>query len=113
MKKFFVLYHAPIDAWKQTENQSAEDMEKGMEAWMEWAKRCGDKLVDMGTPLGNGLKLLPGGVSQSSDKLVAGYSILQAESLEEASGLLKDHPHLDWNAECEIELHESLAAPGS
>jgi len=35
------------------------------------------------------------------------------EEMEEARGLLKDHPHLDWNAECEIDVLESLAMPGS
>ena len=84
-----------------------------MEAWMVWAQKCGDKLVDMGTPLANGTKLVPGGGSETSDKNVVGYSILQAESLEEASSLLNDHPHLAWDGACEIEVHESMAMPGS
>ena len=113
MKKFIVTYHAPIDAWQQTTETSKEDMKEGMEAWMVWAKKCGDKLLDFGTPLGNGQKLIPGGNSVSSERQVCGYSILQADSLEEAGELLKDHPHLAWNAACEIEVHESLAVPGS
>ena len=36
-----------------------------------------------------------------------------AESMEEARELCKDHPHLDWNAACEIVVHESLPVPGS
>jgi hypothetical protein len=35
-------------------------MEEGMKAWMMWAEKCGDRLVDFGTPLANGLKLDPG-----------------------------------------------------
>jgi len=42
-----------------------------------------------------------------------GYSILQAENMDEAKELLQGHPHLDWNAACEIEVHESLPMPGS
>jgi len=113
MKKFIVTYHAPIDAMQQTAESSKEDMEKGMEAWMLWAQKCGEQLVDFGTPLGNGQKLIPGGNSESSERQVVGYSILQSDSLEEAEGLLKDHPHLAWDAACEIEVHESLAVPGS
>lgn len=113
MKKFVVIYHAPADAWQETEQASQEDMEKGMEAWMEWARKCGNKLLDMGTPLAHGLKLKPGGVSEKSEKQVAGYSLLQAESMDEARELLKDHPHLAWTPECEIEVHESLPTPGS
>ena len=51
MKNFIVIYHAPIDFLKQSANTSPEEMKKGMEAWMIWAEKCGDKLVDMGKPL--------------------------------------------------------------
>ncbi len=113
MTKFIVTYQAPIDATWKTQESSPEEMEAGMKAWMAWAHKCGDKLVDMGTPLGNGITIGPGGSSASSASRIIGYSILQANSMEEAKDLLKDHPHLDWNASCEIELHESLAMPGS
>lgn len=113
MKKFMVIYHAPITAMQQTQDASPEEMAKGMEAWMVWAKQCGDKLLDMGTPLTGGLKVLPGGASDSSEKGVCGYSVLQAESIEDAKALLVDHPHLGWNEAYEIEIHESMPLPGS
>ncbi len=56
MKKFLVIYHAPADAQMETSNRSQEEQAKGMEPWMEWAKKCGDKLVDLGSPLANGIK---------------------------------------------------------
>jgi hypothetical protein len=82
-----------------------------MEVWYNWAKKCGDKLVDLGTPLANGQSISPNGSSASS-KEVAGYSILQAKDMNEAKALLKDHPHLSWNAACSIEVHEALDLPG-
>lgn len=112
MKKFIVLYHAPIDAMQQTANTSPEDQAKGMEAWMTWAKKCGDKLVDLGNPLTNGQQLSPDGKSAASKQNVAGYSVLQAENMEEAKALLQGHPHLGWNAACTIEVHESMPLPG-
>jgi len=112
MKKFIVLYHAPADAMNQTANTSPEEQAKGMELWMDWAKKCGDKLVDLGAPLSNGQQLTPDGKSKSSNKNVAGYSILQAENMDEAKTLLKGHPHLGWNAECSIEVYETMALPG-
>ena len=112
MKKFIVLYHSPAGAWKEMKNATPEEMKKGMESWMVWAEKCGKALVDMGTPLGNGERVTKGG-SKPSTKGVIGYSILQAESLAKAKALLKDHPHLDWAKECEIEIHESLPTPGS
>jgi hypothetical protein len=112
MKKFVVIYHAPIEAIQQMGNASPEEMKKGMETWMEWAQKCGNKLTDLGTPLSFGQKVLPNGKSEASRREVCGYSILEADSMEEAKSLLAGHPHLMWRADCEIEVHESLPLPG-
>jgi hypothetical protein len=113
MKKFIVLYHAPVDASKQMSDASLEDMKKGMEPWMQWAQKCGDKLVDLGSPLAGGQKILPNGKSESSNKEVVGYSILEAGSMDEAKSLLTQHPHLMWRNDCEIEVHETMPLPGT
>ena len=110
MKKFIVIYHASSTNMEQMASASAEEMKKGMELWMEWAKRCGSGLVDMGSPLMGGQKLSKSG-SSPSDKQVVGYSILQAEDMEAAKALLQGHPHLEWTAGCEIEVHESMTPP--
>ncbi len=110
MKKFIVIYYAPTSNVEQMSNASPEDMQKVMEPWMAWVARCGDGLVDLGTPLGVGQNLSKSG-SSSSNKNVTGYSILQAEDMEGAKALLKGHPHLDWGAGCEIEVHESMSLP--
>ncbi len=112
MKKYIVLYHAPQDAMKGMENMSKDEQAKGMEAWMQWANKLGSNLVDMGTPLMNGQHLSPDGKSTASKKQVSGYSVIQAESLENAKKLLEGHPHLGWNAECSIEVHEAMPLPG-
>jgi hypothetical protein len=84
-----------------------------MEAWMQWAQRCGDKLVDMGAPLVNGQQLSNDGSAKNSDKQVCGYSLLQAENMEEAKGLLHGHPHISgWHPDATIEVHETRALPG-
>jgi hypothetical protein len=97
---------------QETAKLSSEDQAKGMEAWMQWAQKCGNKLVDLGSPLMNGQQLSPDGKSKNSDKNVAGYSVLQAADLEEAKSLLSGHPHLGWNAACSIEVHETMPLPG-
>ena len=38
MKKFMVMYHAPIDALQQTAGASKDEMEEGMKAWMVWGR---------------------------------------------------------------------------
>ena len=113
MKNFIVIYHAPIDAMKQTAEASPEEMKKGMEQWMVWAQKCGDKLLDMGTPLMGGEKLAADGSTTPSEKQVCGYSVLQAENMDEAKSLLQEHPHLKWNEACEIEVHETMPLPGA
>ena len=109
MTKFVVIYHASV-SWEQTNNATPEDMAEGMKAWMAWAEKCGDGLIDMGTPLAGGQRLSKSGASPS-DKGVVGYSILQAENMDAAQALLDGHPHLEWAAGCEIEIHESMQMP--
>ena len=115
MKKYLVIYHAPMDAAAMREmmNRPPEEMAKGMEMWMQWAKKCGDHLVDLGSPLMGGQALNGDGKSKPSDRHVSGYSILQAENMEEAKSLLQGHPHLGpWNPQATIEVHETVILPG-
>ncbi len=111
MKKYIVIYHASVEAAKKMANSTPEEMKKGMEPWMTWAKQCGSGLVDWGTPLGNGMAVTKSGTTPSQ-KEVIGYSILQANSMDEAVEMLKGHPHLDWVDGCSVEVHESLPLPG-
>ena len=78
----------------------------------QWAKKCGDKLIDMGSPLTHDQQLSPGGKSKRSGSDIVGYSILQAETMDDAKLLLQGHPHLSWNANCSIEVHETMPPPG-
>jgi hypothetical protein len=111
---YLVTYHMSATAKRNADKMAAANPKaaaEGMKGWMAWAKKCGKQLVDMGTPLGNGVKLNQDGATPSK-RNVAGYSILQAESLAAAKKLMKNHPHLGWDAGCDIEVHESQALPG-
>ena len=113
MKKFIVTYHVPASAMAQMDNATPEQQAEGMKAWMDWAQKCGDKLVDMGAPLANGQHISPGGAIRNSTKEFSGYSILQAENMDEAKALMKGHPHLNgWNADASIELSETMPIHG-
>lgn len=108
MKKFMVIYHAPADAVAQMAQATPEQQAEGMKPWMAWKDSVGDKLVDLGTPLMGGTRLLPDGTFEMSKKEVTGYSVLQAKDMEEAKSLLKGHPHLAWTGGCDIEVHECV-----
>jgi len=110
MTKYIVIYHALESAMAKMAESTPEDMKKGMEAWNEWAKKCGDGLVDMGTPLANGQSVTVDGTIPSK-KGVVGYSILQADDMDGAVAMLKNHPHLAWTEGCEIEVHEAMPLP--
>ena len=111
MARYIVLYHAP-ESWETKTGVTPEDMQKGMEAWMAWAQRCGDGLVDEGTPLKSGGKRIAKSGTAPSDSDIRGYSILEAENMDAAQALLVDHPHLDWAAGYEIEVQEAMSMPG-
>ena len=80
-----------------------------MNAWMKWAKKCGDQLVEMGAPLMGGVNLKVTGSAVPSKWKVTGYSILQAESMAAAKKLLKGHPHLASSKGCEIEVYKAIS----
>ena len=111
MTKYIVIYHAPAEAWEAT-SSTPKEREESMKAWMQWAANCEDKLIDLGAPLMYGVQINNDGTSKDSDKNVMGYSILQAENMDGAKALLIEHPHLKWNAECTIEVHEVMPIPG-
>jgi hypothetical protein len=108
MKKFLVLYHAQTSAMEEMKDQSPEETKKMMEPWMMWAKKCGDHLVDMGTPLFNAKKVSMSGIMES-DTDITGYSVLRADSMDEAVKMLDGHPFLAEGADNhEIEVHECM-----
>lgn len=102
MKKFLILYRAPVSAEQQMAMGSAEDAAKGMEAWMAWGAAAGEAIVDFGAPLSD-----PEG---GAEGYVGGFSILQAESAEELNNLIAEHPHRQVGT---IQVLEFLPAPGN
>ena len=108
--KFVVLYHAPSSANEQIAKATPEQMKAGMDGWMTWAKKAGNAVVDLGMPLGNGKKLDASGENDSA-ATITGYSILQANSAEVVTELLKSHPHLRMQG-FSIEVFEGLSMPG-
>lgn len=112
MKKFLVIYYSPQGAMEKMKDATPEEMAEGMKPWMDWKEKCGDGMVDMGAPLANGRKVSKDGAEASSVE-VSGYSMLQAEDMDGAVEMLKEHPHLEWTEGCRIEVFEAMPLPGS
>ncbi len=111
MKKFIFLYTSPVSAEEQMSKAPAEDMQKAMQPWIEWFGSLGDKLLDRGMPLGNSKHVTKSGVTEGKTQ-IGGYSMIQAESMEEALKFAKSQPHLDMGEGRGVEVFEVLSMPG-
>ncbi len=107
MAKFMILYRAETSAREQMASATPEQMKAGLDAWMAWAGKAGDAVVDLGSPLAYSAHV--GSASGGED--VCGYSILQAASAQDITNILDGHPHLEMPGSS-IDVLELLTMPG-
>jgi YCII-related domain len=82
MGKYVYVYYAGKDT------DAGDD-----EAWGNWFSELGDKLIDGGNPFNEGGQAVhDGGVMPVKDMPVTGYSIVSADSMQEATDLAKGCP---------------------
>ena len=110
MTKYLFIYHAPMTP-AEAAPPTPEQMEAVMGQWNAWAGKVGDRMVDFGTPLAGGVQVTPEGTSPSTRE-VAGYTLIEADSMDDALALAQDHPHLNMPGGCTIEVHEAQPVPG-
>jgi hypothetical protein len=113
MKKFMVLYKAPMAEFERMMKSSTpEQQKKGMEAWMKWMNVNKASLVEGGAPLGKTKRVDANGVSDTKND-IGGYSVVQAETHDAAAKLFgKDHPHLQMMPGAWVEVVEIRELPG-
>jgi hypothetical protein len=92
--RFLLLYHGP-----------ATPSDASHEGWPEWFADLGDKLVERGSPMADGLAMSGDGSTKNSTAQLNGYSVIQADDLDQALGLVRLHPYLKLGDEYSIELH--------
>jgi hypothetical protein len=107
MAKYLVLYRSTVSAAEQMEGASPDDAKAGMDAWMKWAGKVGDSMVDMGSPLQTVATV--GGSSGGAN--IGGFSVLEAGSADAAKALVDGHPHLMSPGDPSIEVLEFLSLP--
>ncbi|HEY3408530.1 MAG TPA: hypothetical protein VGK53_10215 [Propionicimonas sp.] len=107
---YLVVYKAPISVRERFARATPEEARLGVLQWAQWAQRVGGALVYPGAPIGHALRVTSAGV-QPTESAVVGLSILQAPDLDTAVAMVRDHHHLGWSADCEIELLEEMAIP--
>jgi hypothetical protein len=104
-----VLYNSNMAPSDVMSNAAPEEVKAGMDAWTTWAEKNGDALVDLGQPLETRGHL--GSEASKTDAQVAGYSIMQRDSLDAVMEALEDHPHLSVPGNT-IDVLEFLPMPG-
>ncbi len=108
MKKFIILYNGPATP---PERMSPEKTQEIMGKWKTWMEKVGNGMVDMGQPMANGQSVVDDG-SFSQTLELSGYSIIQAETMDQALELVKDHPFLsDQTGKFSVEVFELLPVP--
>lgn len=92
--------------WKPDERT----MKEGMVAWMKWVTDNASVIVDNGSPLGKTKRIDKNGVSDTSNELGA-WTVVKAESQEEAAKLFLNHPHFTIFPGERVEIMECLPMP--
>lgn len=102
MQEYMLIYQGGDPEWHV--NVSPEEMQASMAKWEEWMTTLSEqgKLVSGGDPLHySGKRVTPAGVvtdiaASEFKELVSGYSIVAANSIEEAVELAKSCPIMHY-----------------
>ncbi len=86
--------------------ETPEAQEQAMQAWGAWFGTLGDSVADMGNPFGNSATVSPGGVADGGKSGAAGYSIVSAGSLSDATAKAKGCPVLASGGS--VEIYEAI-----
>ena len=83
---------------------------KGMDAWMKWGEDHAKSIVENGGPLGKTKRVTREGIADVRNNL-AGYTVVRAESQEEAAKLFLNHPHFTIFPGDGVDIMEVLPIP--
>ena len=94
MKKFVAIYNAPSAALDEMKkSMDAEQSKAMMDSWKNWMEANAASFVDQGAPLGKNMRVTKDGVESVRNE-INGYSVVQAESQEEATKIFMSNPQL-------------------
>jgi hypothetical protein len=86
--------------------ESPEEQEASMNEWMGWFGSLGSAVTDMGNPFVNSTALESDGMRSDVTSGLSGYSIIEAESLDDAANLVAKCPVLTSGGS--LEVYEAL-----
>jgi hypothetical protein len=98
MAKYLLAYHG--GGMPETE----EEQQRVMAAWGVWYGQLGNAVVDPGNPVGDAMRVGPdGGVTTvGGDDPISGYTIISADSLDDAVAKAQGNPILAAGGSIEV-----------
>jgi hypothetical protein len=99
---------AAWDALSEGDRRAKE--REGIAAWTAWVEKHRADIVAMGGPLGNTKKVSHVGIGDTSNDMAA-FTIVRADSHEEAAKLFEKHPHFTIFSGESIEIMPVLPIP--
>jgi hypothetical protein len=100
----YVLLYTGGGGMGETEEAQAAVMAE----WTAWYEDLGEAIVDGGNPFSASKNISASGVSDGpvSSPHVTGYTVIAAESLDEAVNKAKNHPHIKHGGQ--VSIHETF-----
>lgn len=104
----FVLIYTGGPGMAMSEAEQA----KVMAEWGEWYAKLGAAIVDGGNPFGASKNISDSGVHDGavSSPPATGYTIITADSLDDAAQKAKDHPHIKRGGQ--VTVYETFQTGG-
>lgn len=97
MPKFVFAYHGGAKP------ESEADVAAVMAAWKGWMASMGEAIADMGNPVGLSKTVTASGVEDNGgSNPLGGYTLINADTMEQAIELAKGCPILDSGGSVEV-----------
>ncbi len=96
MADYIIAYHGG------RKPNSPEEGQAHMQKWKEWVGDLGDAAVNPGTPLNKSYFVSADEVTEGGDKAMSGYSVVKADSIEEAIVMAQSCPFLEMGGTLEV-----------
>ena len=111
MKKYMAVFcgsREAMDAWMQLPDRKEKE-QAGMMAWGKWMEDHKAAVVE-GSPLGKTKRVSKAGIADTRNDMGA-WTVVQAESAEEAAKMFEGHPHFTIFPGEYIDVMECLPIP--
>lgn len=84
--------------------ESQEEQQKVMAAWGAWYGAMGDAIVDGGNPFSMSKHVGQNGVGDGpvGNTPATGYTVISAESLDDAVSKVENHPHVSHGGQVSV-----------